>query len=191
MDFDDILYRISENDESAFRELFESLFPGLLSFAISLLKDKHQAEEVVEDVFVKLWEGRQTLDRIGNISSYLYSAVRYASISALEKRKRHKSISLDEVGEALSFSFRHQGASLINEENCRKISDAIDQLPPKCRLIFRLIKEDHMKYKEVAQLLDISEKTVENQMNIAIKKLIDTLKADLPEFPLYFLPKKS
>lgn len=191
MNFDIILYRISESDEAAFGELFESLFPGLLSFAISILKDQHLAEEVVQDVFIKLWENRQTIDRIENISPYLYKAVRYTSIDALEKRKKFKSVSFEEVGETFTFSFGYQGSSLINKENCLKISEAISQLPAKCRLIFRLIKEDGMKYKEVAQLLDLSEKTVENQMNIAVKKLIEALKADLPEFPQYFLPKKK
>lgn len=83
-----MLYRISQGDEMAFRELFERFFPGLLSFGTSLLKDQLLAEEVVEDVFVKLWERKEAVTSIQNISHYLYKAVRYASINAFEKQKK-------------------------------------------------------------------------------------------------------
>lgn len=191
MDLDAILYRISEGDEAAFGELFREFFPGLLSYATAFLRDPQLAEEVVEDVFVKFWENRKTACDIRKISFYLYRAVRYASIDAMERHKKFTSLSFEEIGDAFTFSYIPQAHSLINKENCLKISEAINQLPAKCRLIFRLIKEENMKYKEVAQLLDLSEKTVENQMNIAIKKLIEALRSDFPEFPAYFLPRKN
>ncbi|WP_176954397.1 RNA polymerase sigma factor [Niabella drilacis] len=191
MDFESILYRISESDEAAFGELFGKFFPGMLSYATSFLKDQQLAEEVVEDVFVKFWENRKTAREIRKVPFYLYRAVRYASIDAMERNKKFKSLSFEEIGEAFTFSYLPQANSLINKENCLKISDAISQLPARCRLIFRLVKEEGMKYKEVAQLLDLSEKTVENQMNIAIKKLVDTLKTDFPEFSAYFFPRKN
>ncbi|MGC4232894.1 MAG: RNA polymerase sigma-70 factor [Niabella sp.] len=183
MNFKTILYRISLSDEAAFRELFEHFFPGLLSFCISILKNQHLAEEVVEDVFIKLWENRKTATVVRNISLYLYKAVRYASINALEKKKKYESISLDEVGESFTFTYAMSRceSSLISKENCLKIAEAVSQLPPKCRLIFRLIKDEGMKYKEVSQLLNLSEKTVENQMNIAFKKLIEKFNVTIPE----------
>ncbi|ANH83566.1 hypothetical protein A8C56_23640 [Niabella ginsenosidivorans] len=191
MDSETVLYRISEGDEGAFRELFEKFFSGMLSYAVSLLKDQQLAEEVVEDVFVKLWENRKTARNIRKISFYLYRAVRYASIDAIKTHKRIKSLSFEELGEVFTFSYIPQVNSLINKENCDKISEAVNQLPAKCRLIFRLIKEEGMKYKEVAQLLGLSEKTIENQMNIAVKKLIEALKTDFPEFHLYFSSNKN
>lgn len=191
IDLETIQNRIAQNDELAFKELFEHFFAGLLSYCKSLLRDEPLAEETVEDVFVKLWENRQNLPGIQNISFYLYKAVKYASLDALEKHKRNRSVSLEDVGEAFSFSFSRSESSLISKENCQKISDAVNQLPPKCRLIFRLVKEEGMKYKEVAQLLALSEKTVENQMNIAFKKLIDTLTVTVPELKHYFLSNKN
>lgn len=185
MNFELILYRISEGDEAAFEELFDSFFPGLVSFAASFLKNRQLAEEVTEDVFIKLWQNREQAKGIHNIAVYLYKAVKYVSIDALEKQKKFKSVSFDEIGDAFTFSYLPQEASLINKENCLKIFEAINRLPARCRLIFRLIKEEGMKYREVAQLLGLSEKTVENQMNIAIKKLIEALKTDFPEFYLY------
>ena len=186
MDFKTILYRLSESEETAFRELFDFFFPGLTSYATSLLKNQQMAEEVVEDVFVTLWKNRASAVNIQRISTYLYKAVKYASINMQERQKKFKSVSFDEIGETFTFSYLPEDNSVINKENCRKISEAINRLPTKCQLIFRLIKEDGMKYRDVAELLGLSEKTVENQMNIAIKKLIEALKADFPEFRLYF-----
>ena len=182
MKFEDILYRISQGDETAFEELFNSYFAGLLFFAKSFLKNQQLAEEVVEDVFVRLWENRVTAIKIQKLPVYLYTAVRYASIDALKKQKKFKSISFEDVGETTTFSYQPIEGTLISKENYEKISRAINQMPDRSRLIFRLIKEEGMKYKEVAQVLNISGKTVENQMNIAIKKLIELLKADFPEF---------
>ena len=190
MEFKTILYRIHDGDEYAFRELYEFFLPGLISFAASILKNRSQAEDVVEDVFLKLWENRKSLINIQRVSFYLYKAVRYTSIDAIERQKKFISISFDEVGESFSFTFEPEDDSLINKENCLKISNAINQLPTRCRLIFRLIKEEGMKYREVADLLNLSEKTVENQMNIAVKKLINVLKPDFPEFSSFFSSKK-
>lgn len=192
MNFTAILYRISESDEKAFKELFEHFLPGLLSFSISILRNKQLAEEVVEDVFVKLWSNRKDLTNINSISHYLYKAVRYASINALEKEKRDRSISIDNFGDAFTFSYSvsNNELSFINKENCLKISNAIDQLPPKCKLIFRLIKEEGMKYRDVSKVLNLSEKTIEAQMNIAVKKLLLSLKDDFPELGAYFSAKK-
>lgn len=187
MNLETHILRISKHDDQeAFRAVFEYFFPGLLSFAGSILKSQPLAEEVVEDVFVKLWQRRSTLPDIKNLSYYLYTATRNACINALEKQKKYRQISLDEAGEELTFSFSHSGTSLINKENCLRITEAINQLPPRCRLIFRLIKEDGLKYREVSRLLNISEKTVEAQMSIAIKKLVEKLKVDLPEFGGYY-----
>ncbi len=172
---------ISLGNELAFKQLFEHFFGGLFSYSKSLLKDDLLAEEVVEDVFVKLWERRETLPEIRNLSIYLYKAIKYASINAIEKKRKHASLSIDEVGEAFLFNGAGSELGLVSKENCDNILKAVGQLPPKCRLIFRLIKEEGLKYKEVAGLLGLSEKTVENQMNIAFKKIIGSLKTTLPE----------
>lgn len=187
MDFKTILYRISLSDEEAFRKLFEHFFPGLLSFASSILKKRCLAEEVVEDVFIKLWEKRDSITVVRNISFYLYKSVRYTSINALIKQKKYNSLSLDELGESFVFSCAGSEPDLISQENCQKITDAINRLPAKCRLIFWLVKDKRLKYKEVSQVLNISDKTVKNQMNIAFGKLIKDFSTTLPELWQHFL----
>ncbi len=178
------------NDQSAFEELFTFYYPGLVSFAAGILKDRQLAEEVVEDVFLKLWENRNTMVSINNFSHYIYTASKYAAINALKARKKtFEEITGDDFW--LDYTYNGPEADLISNENLKEILQAINQLPPRCRLIFRLVKEEGMKYQEVAQLLQLSVKTVENQMIIAIRKIQDTLAVFLPELKKRFSKKKA
>lgn len=184
--------RIAEkDDEAAFKVLFESFFPGLLSFATSFLKEKSLAEDVVEDVFIKLWENRKMMPTIKSLPYYLYIATKHAALNCINRQKRNGSSALDNIGEHFVFSFSTPESDMISIENLEKISLAINSLPPRCRLIFRLIKEDGLKHTEVAQLLNISVKTVEAQMTIALSKIIDYLRVNLPEYFSYYTRKAS
>ena len=173
-------YSIAENsDRLAFDELFYFYYQGLVSFASSIIKDRHLAEEVVEDVFLKLWDNRCTLTSVRNFSHYIYTATKYASINAVKSKKRNY---FEDIGDDFLLDNETVETKLISAENLKKITNEINKLPPKCRLIFRLIKEDGLRYDEVAQLLSISVKTVESQMTIAIKRLVDALRELLPEY---------
>ncbi|ANH79770.1 hypothetical protein A8C56_01195 [Niabella ginsenosidivorans] len=178
------------NDQSAFEELFTFYYPGLVSFAAGILKDRQLAEEIVEDVFLKLWENRNTMVSINNFSHYMYTACKYAAINALKaKKKTFEEIPGDDFW--LDDTYKGPETDLISNENMNEILQAINQLPPRCRLIFRLVKEEGMKYQEVAQLLQLSVKTVENQMIIAIRKIQDTLELFLPGLKKRFSKKKA
>ena len=178
------------DDEVAFGELFRLYFPRLLLFTEAILKSREQAEEAVEDVFLKLWENRNTMVSINNFSHYIYTASKYAAINALKARKKtFEEITGDDFW--LDYTYNGPEADLISNENLKEILQAINQLPPRCRLIFRLVKEEGMKYQEVAQLLQLSVKTVENQMIIAIRKIQDTLAVFLPELKKRFSKKKA
>lgn len=175
-----LLYSIAEtSDRMAFNELFTHYFSGLVSFSASVIKDQQLSEEVVEDVFIKLWENRRTLTSIRNFSHYIYTATKYASFNALKSSKKNL---YEELGDDLLLSYTNSERQILSKENINMIEDAINSLPPKCRLIFRLIKEDGLKYEETAQLLGISVKTVECQMRIAIRKLVEQLRILLPEY---------
>lgn len=163
---------VAENDDqSSFQLIFRHFFPGLLSFAESYMKNKMLAEEVVEDVFIKLWEGRKMLPAIKNLNYYLYVATKHAAINCLEKNRRNRRFDIEELEEEALHFRRTPEDLMISEETLREIEHAINILPPKCRLIFRLIKEEGLKYREVAELLNVSVKTVENQMTIALQKI--------------------
>lgn len=174
-----LIQAISENsDEKAFDELFRIYYPGLLSYAASILKDRPAAEEICIDVLLKLWQNRSSLPAITNLSKYLYTAAKHASISYMRSKgykQQQQNLTIEEAGEYFEFELNNQDQKLINKETFEQINQAINSLPDRCRLIFRLIKEEGLKYSEVAELLDISVKTVENQMTIAMKKLTESL----------------
>lgn len=183
----ELLVCIAERDDTkAFKEVFEHFFPGLLSFSYSVLQNRMLAEEVVEDVFIKLWENRQMLPTIKSLPYYLYVATKHASLNYLHQQRRTETAFLEEMSEGLSFSFSSPEYNFISTENLHKIAEAINTLPPRCRLIFRLIKEEGLKHKEVAQLLGVSLKTVEAQMTTSLRKIVDILQITLPEYMIYY-----
>lgn len=160
-----------QEDQNAFKQLYQALFFRLYQFAFSYVKSKENAEEVVNDVFLSLWQKRHTLSGITNFNVYLYVAVKNASLNFLRKNRLPAPLSLDD----LTVNHLHLAADpeslLITTELRAAVREAIEQLPPRCKLIFKLIKEDHLSYREVAAILDISAKTVDAQLCLALKKL--------------------
>jgi len=168
------------NDEAAFGELFKLYYPRLLLFAEAILKSREQAEEAVEDVFLKLWENRKVLPAINNLNYYLLVSVKHKALDYLEKMKSHTVISFDAIDFEIGATPVNPETSLISAESIRIIRSVINELPPRCKLIFHLIKEDGLKYRETADLLNISVKTVETQMSLALSKIGEALQTRLP-----------
>ncbi|WP_349318654.1 RNA polymerase sigma-70 factor [Chitinophaga sp. MM2321] len=165
------MQRIQRDDQTAFQQLYESFFYQLYQFAYSYVQSKEIAEEVVHDVFLRLWQQRETLETIENISVYLYVSVRNAACNSLRKKKTGLLIPIDELPQQqLQLSINPESV-LINRELQARIREAVAQLPTRCKLVFKLIKEDGLSYKEVAAILDISVKTVDTQLYLALKKL--------------------
>lgn len=167
----DLLYRIQfADDQLAFKELYEQKFLKLFQFALAFVKSHLIAEEIVNDIFLNLWHKRKKLDSIDNIDVYLYVCVKNAAFNFL-RRPSKKHISLDEIEIEYLHVDTDPAAVLITTELQKMIARAINSLPPRCRLVFKLIKEDKLSYKEVAAILNISVKTVDTQLGIALKKL--------------------
>lgn len=183
-----IIKEIAEkSDKNAFKEFYRIYFPGLFSFACSILKDKHNAEDVMEDVFLYVWEHRYVLSTVRNVASYLNVTTKNACLNFLQHRDlAGKGGIVDPENLGSGISFRYTSNNAFSDESCNKINAVIDSLPPKRKLVFKLIKDDGLSYKEVASLLEISEKTVENQMLVAFKQLINALSPQFPEFRSYF-----
>lgn len=165
-----------EDDQAAFKELYQQQVFRLFQFAFSFVKQRQAAEEIVNDVFLKLWQQRDTLHKISNVQVYLYVAVKNTALNYLRATTSYQQIDLDSV-EAQHFHFTMGTEQLLLTHELQKaIAAAVNQLPPRCKLIFKLIKEDGLSYKEVAAILDVSVKTVDTQLTIALKKLEQTLK---------------
>ncbi|MFI5152270.1 MAG: RNA polymerase sigma-70 factor [Chitinophagales bacterium] len=164
--------RISRyEDQHAYKELFTGLYSYLYHFAFSFVKSKQSAEEILSDVFIKIWEKRKVLEKIDNLKVYLYVATRNTSLNYVEKQKRTATYNIDELEGTINGFYFDPEQLLITAEMATRIKKAVDELPPKCKLVFKLVKEDGLRYREVAEIMNISEKTVENQLGIALRKI--------------------
>ncbi len=167
-----LLYNIQyEDDEIAFNELYKQQVLKLCQFASSFLDDKEASEEIVNDVFVKVWTSRNTLDKIKNIQVYLYVSVKNACLNWLRSASAKKNKELV-IAETLYFHLSADPAQLlIGKELQTEILNAVNNLPARCKLIFKMVKEDGLTCNEVAAILSLSNKTVFAQLAIALKKL--------------------
>lgn len=171
-----LLHRIQyENDPTAFEEFYREHVFRLFQFAFAFVRNKELSEEIVNDVFLKLWQHRSRLDQIENISVYLYVAVKNTAANYLRKGSSHE-LSTDHF-----YLSPDPEQVLVTEELRQAIRRSIDRLPPRCKLIFKLVKEDGLSCAEVASILDISYKTVTTQLTIALKKLEELLRPSLVE----------
>lgn len=162
-------------DVDAYKKLFFSFFLPLKSFSFSILKSKEIAEEVVSDIFVEIWAKRKLLPDIVDLKIYLYISVRNASLRRLQQTQKTSVLSLDDLEVEFASPDPDAETYLINNELAQKIEQAIEGLPQQCKIIFKMAKQDNLKYKEIAQLLNISVKTIDNQLSTALKKIASVL----------------
>lgn len=167
--------------EAPLRALYETHAFPLWQFAYALLRSRELAEEAVNDVFLSLWEKRVPLEGIRRIYPYLCQAVKHKALDYLRASKNRDGWSAAELEtDHLTFVLNPEHI-LLNKELAGRLSLAVQHLPPRCRLIFRLVKEDGLKCREVAELLHLSVRTVEAQLAIALKKIGQSLLPYLPE----------
>ena len=163
--------RIANDDQLAYRQLFIQFYNKLSRFVMGFTKSKELTEEIVSDVFINLWRRRKNIGEIKNLKLYLYVSAKNITFNYLKKLHRQNLTDLDAVDIEPADPFADPGAAMITREMNMKLKAAITALPPRCKLIYTLIKEDGLTYKQTAQLLNISESTVDNQLSLAIKKI--------------------
>ncbi len=162
------------SDANAFKALYLHMMPSLSRFATSFLKDGQAAEDVVADIFATLWNNRSSLEKIDNLKVYLYASVRNACMTYLQKRNRITFYAFDDMDvelERLVPPETHPEQQLITREMAEAIQAAVEKLPAKCRMIFRLAREEKLRYKEIATILNISVRTIDSQMAIAFQRI--------------------
>jgi len=166
-----IFRRIKAGDEVAFSRLFDEYYVSLCYFANKFIRDIDASRSVVQQVYVDLWEKREKIDIFWSVKSYMYHSVRNRSIDYLRKNKKTVSPT-DPENDTRQIPFR----DLVEESELNElINSSINKLPEKCREIFLLCRFEGLKYSEIAQKLNISVKTVEMQIGIALKKLRESL----------------
>ena len=181
--------RIAIDDEMAFTQLYLRFGKRLIQFSHSLVRSKEIAEELVEDVFVKLWANRAQINEIENLTVYLYVSVKNRSLNALSQKARELVTASFDYLDTPPAEFPADPYDLmITSEMMASMRLAIDELPPRCKMIFRLIREDGLRYKEVADILNISVNTIDVQMAIAVKKICAALHIKSPTSHLHHQP---
>ncbi|BDD03552.1 RNA polymerase sigma-70 factor [Aureibacter tunicatorum] len=181
---DDILLeKFKSGDVNAYEVLFKRHYKNLCLFSAKHLQSYDLAEEVVQELFCKLWEKRSNLNIHSSFKSYLYTATRLNSLKEIQTRQLHsehhkviKTNSSDSV----------EDQTIEKNELQAKIHETISSLPEQRRKVFEMSRNEGLKYKEIADKLNISPKTVENQMGKALRHMREALKEYLPAILVFF-----
>ena len=162
-------------EDDAYRFLHEQYYALLLKFATGFLKAKEPAEEVVHDVLFKIWLKRENVKEINNLRIYLFTAVRNLCLTIITKHKREQDIMTDISAEKAGLIAHDPESIFISSELQERIKTTINDLPPRCKLIYEMIRIEGLKNKDVAEKLKISVNTIDVQLAIALKRLVQTV----------------
>ena len=165
-----IITLLKQGSEKVFETVFKDHFKSLHAYAHTFLKDDELAEEVVQNVFCRIWEKRDQLKPEGSIKAYLYRSVHNESLNYLKHQKVKASFQVYYADEMENASNQPSEKVMVNELE-RHIHKAINELPQQCRTIFQLSRFEHLKYQQIADEMGLSIKTIENQMGKALKLL--------------------
>ena len=171
----DLAHRIKHGEKDAYQELFERYAPKIYGFSISYLNNKQDAEGLVQDVFLKIWEKRETLDSTQNIKAYIFK-IAVNSIYDFIRRKNIETAFHDFAKVNYSSKSNSTWDTVIYEEMQTTLDDLILRMPEQRRKVFYLSKKKGLSNDEIAQKMELSKRTVENQLYRAIGYLKVNLK---------------
>lgn len=171
--------RIQRGEKHAFDQLYLLHFDNLKQFAQQYIKREEVADELVSELFIQVWLRRGSLHEINHPARYLYQSVKNACLTYLKRENRHARVPIDELDQASS-----QTAVIANPEQLLEykellalLEEAVDLMPHQRQTVFRMVKEDRLKCREVAELLGLSVRTVENQVYRAVKQLNEVVES--------------
>lgn len=183
----DLVLLLKDGSEQALSALYLRYWDKLLTVATNRLDDPETAEECVQDVFFRLWQRRESLALSHSLATYLAVAVKYRVINVMDKQYRLRNrIEQSYIGttEASSLSAEDY---LLEKELMERIAASVNKLPEKCRIVFKLSREQGLTHKQIAAELDIAEKTVEAHISKALKDIRGDLAIALPAFMAYII----
>ena len=173
----EIFKKLSESpDRPLYNFFFSKYYPKLIWFALIFVKQHCAAEEVVSDVMLNILKKRKKLAKTDNIEGYIFISVKNQSLKYLKKSKRQVYFdNLESETDLLMTTSASPEYEYLENEFHQIVKSTIDSLPPKRKLVFKMIKEDGLKYNDVANLLDLSVKTIETHMGLALKSLHENI----------------
>ena len=174
-----LLQQIAAGNQSAFEQVYNAFYTRLYRFALAMVRTKEPAEEIVEDVFIKIWQQRENVISIQNLKVYLYTATKNTALNYLSRMAKESITEpFDHVQIWLESTSISPEQMMITSQMFKKIQEAVDALPPRCKMIFKLVREDGLRYKEIAEILNISVNTIDAQMAIAVKRIATAVQSE-------------
>jgi RNA polymerase sigma-70 factor, ECF subfamily len=177
--------RIRKGDERVFAKLYKSYYSALCSIANRIINDRQAAEEIVQDVFSKIWFDRETIEIHTSLNSYLFRSVKNLAINELKRRQTNKasviqtaSLELWKILVDTSESHEFIIEQMISNDLRKEVSMAIEALPHQCRQVFQLSRVDYKSNDEIASLLNISKNTVKSHLLNAVKKVSQVIRKE-------------
>jgi RNA polymerase sigma-19 factor, ECF subfamily len=168
----ELLHGLAQGNENALASIYQYFWQPLFISAYNVLKEKAACEDILQDIFLQLWVNRESLVIHSSLRAYLYTATRYQVFRYI-KTGACREMLFDKLEERLAEPSSEN--NLQEKETSRIINSIVNNLPEKCRVIYKLSREQQLSHKEIADQLNISTKTVENQITIALRKLRSSL----------------
>lgn len=173
--------KFKKGDKSAFETIFKTHYSELHSYAVGMTGDLEASEDIIEELFIWLWENRKSVRVDSSMKSYLIKITHNRCLNHLKHQKviqkyLDENLRLRTIEEKLQQDYIEFFKQQDYDDNEEKIRTAIDNLPEQCKKIFKMNRFDKFKYREIAEKLNISISTVKNQMSIALKKIKDELR---------------
>ncbi|WP_461531948.1 RNA polymerase sigma factor [Sinomicrobium sp.] len=169
----DIIQGLKADDKNALVKLYDAFWKPLFISSYNLLKDKEICEEIIQDVFIDLWNNRRELEIRVSLKSYLYACVRYKVFAEFRKNKPMRVELFEELNKR--FQYATPETEVMHDELLRQVAAVVETLPKKCKEVYQLSRDAQLSHKEIAQRLNISAKTVENHIANALKILRSAL----------------
>lgn len=166
----DLIVRLKKGDQTAFELLFHFYYPGLVVYSTQFTTDRMEAEEIVQDFFVRLWQRHQQLNLTDSLKSYLFLSVKNGCLNYLKHKKVEEKY-IKQMAELSNQHIAYDPDLYIASELQEKVKNVIELLPEKCREIFMMSRIQGLKNEEIATNLNISKRTVETQISKALKVL--------------------
>ncbi|HEX2533713.1 MAG TPA: RNA polymerase sigma-70 factor, partial [Chitinophagaceae bacterium] len=168
----ELLRRLADGDGPALDAIYRQFWQSLYLSAYAVIRDKKACEDILQDIFLQLWIRRETLQVRESLGAYLQAATRYQVFRYIRKASASEGLGL-RLEERWD-SYRTDDALLRNDLK-RQVEEVVSVLPEKCRQIYRMSREEYLSHREISERLNISMKTVENQLTIALRRLRHSL----------------
>ena len=185
MDSKSLLNRLKADDETALRDIFYQYHASVYQTIVRIVVESNTAEDLVQDLFFRFWEKRHQLEIQGELGPYLRRMAVNEGLGYLRKNKKY---SIEDIDNQYELSSESSSDSLqLHNDLQQALDEALTHLPPKCRMVFSLSRFEGLSYREIGEQMNISIKTVENQMGKALKVMRSLLKDFLPALLIFLM----